>query len=130
MIAVDTNVVVRLLVGDDQKQAERARLLFERNSIAISSTVLLETEWVLRGAYEFAPDAICSSFLKLFGLPQVTLLPRGHARAALAGYRQGLDFADALQLAGAVTASQFATFDRALVKAAAKLTGAIEVVEP
>ena len=130
MIAVDTNVIVRLLVGDDQKQAGRARLLFEQRPIAISATVLLETEWVLRSAYEFAPYAIFESFMKLCGLPRVTLIQPGLVRTALEGYRIGLDFADALHLAGAIPASQFATFDRALVRAAAKLSGAIEVVEP
>ena len=50
MIAVDTNVLVRLLTGDDSKQ-EAARSLFAREPIWIAKTVLLETGWVLRGLY-------------------------------------------------------------------------------
>lgn len=55
MVAVDTNVLVRLLVNDDARQARRARALFEREEIFISPTVLLESEWVLRSAYGLAP---------------------------------------------------------------------------
>jgi predicted nucleic-acid-binding protein len=44
LVAVDTNVVVRLLVNDDAAQAGRARALFEREQVFVSPTVLLETE--------------------------------------------------------------------------------------
>ena len=50
MIAVDTNVVVRLLAQDDPKQAA-ARTLFAAGPIWIAKTVLLETEWELRTVY-------------------------------------------------------------------------------
>jgi hypothetical protein len=49
MFAVDTNVVVRYLVNDNAAQAARARRLVEREDIFVPLTVLLETEWVLRG---------------------------------------------------------------------------------
>ncbi|MCJ7797317.1 MAG: PIN domain-containing protein, partial [Thermoleophilia bacterium] len=51
MIAVDTTVLVRLLVRDDDVQAGRAAALFEQNEIFVCKTVLLETEWVLRFSY-------------------------------------------------------------------------------
>ena len=44
MIAVDTNVLVRLVVRDDAVQAGRAAALFEQNEIYVCKTVLLETE--------------------------------------------------------------------------------------
>ena len=49
MIAVDTNVLVRLLTGDEPEQAAAARRLFASEAIWIGKTVLLETGWVLRG---------------------------------------------------------------------------------
>jgi predicted nucleic-acid-binding protein len=59
MFAVDTNIVVRYLVNDSAAQAARARRLVEREDIFVPLTVLLETEWVLRGVYGFtSPDAI------------------------------------------------------------------------
>jgi predicted nucleic-acid-binding protein len=42
MISVDTSVVVRLLTGDDQAQFERAKVLFAKESIIITTSVILE----------------------------------------------------------------------------------------
>ena len=50
MIAVDTNVVLCRLLGDDVKQAERARRLFEgTEEVLITDVVLAETIWTLKG---------------------------------------------------------------------------------
>jgi predicted nucleic-acid-binding protein len=130
VIAVDTNVIVRLLVADDRKQAGRAHGLFETNTILISTTVLLEAEWVLRSAYDFGQVAISDAFHKLLGLPQVIVDEPAILHAALTAYGKGLDFADALHLAGSAEAERFATFDRKLQKSARKLDGFIPVVEP
>ena len=130
MIAVDTNVVVRLLVGDDADQARRARTLFAQNPIWIGNTVLLETEWVLRSAYDFSSTGIHSAFEKLLGLPQVTLGDQAVIVPALVWYKQGMDFADALHLAAASHASGFATFDRALQRSAERITGTPAIVAP
>jgi predicted nucleic-acid-binding protein len=54
VIAVDTNVVIRLLTGDDQDQATLARELFETETIWLSKTLILEAEWVLRRLYGLA----------------------------------------------------------------------------
>lgn len=131
MIAVDTNVVVRLLVGDDTAQAKRARQLFADNQILLVVPVILETEWVLRGAYGFGREAISGAFRKLFGLQQVTIDQLDSVAAAMEAYGEGLDFADALHLAvaAASNAEHFATFDRALVARAGGRFGQIVVTE-
>ena len=50
MIAVDTNVLLRRLLNDDAKQAEKARQLFEtQESVLITDVVLAETIWTLTG---------------------------------------------------------------------------------
>ena len=56
MIAVDTNIIVRFLVRDDEVQAEAAyrrlkRAETDRESLFVSLVVLLETTWVLGSAY-------------------------------------------------------------------------------
>ena len=68
MISVDTSVVVRLLTGDDQAQFERAKVLFAKESIIITTSVILECEWFLRYAYHFKPLKIADAFQALFGL--------------------------------------------------------------
>lgn len=56
MVAVDTNVVVRLLTNDHAAQAKRAVALFRANPIFVAKSVLLETEWVLRYSYGAAAE--------------------------------------------------------------------------
>ena len=51
MLAIDTNIIVRLLTNDDPDQAAKAKSLIEGAEVFVATTVLLETEWVLRGAY-------------------------------------------------------------------------------
>lgn len=118
MIAVDTNVLVRLLTGDDPDQTKRAADLFRRENILIPKTVLLETEWVLRYSYQLSPPAILAAFQKLLGLSQVTLEDGPAIAEALTRYEAGMDFADALHLASGRGADAFATFDARLKKRA------------
>lgn len=56
MIAVDTNVLLRLLVGDEPSQAAKARRLFDRananrQAVWVADTVLVEMVWTLARAY-------------------------------------------------------------------------------
>ena len=71
MIAVDTNVLVRLLTADDPKQTAAVRALFAAETIWIAKTVLLETAWVLRSLYGFEETAISDAFTRLLGLKNV-----------------------------------------------------------
>ena len=122
MIGVDTNVIVRLLTGDDPSQSAKARALFKNHDIFISDTVMLETEWVLRYAYDFEPAAIQKAFFDLCGLPNV-VLPHPHQMlTALQWFSAGMDFADALHLAASQDCRTFLTFDQKMVKRAKGLS--------
>lgn len=127
MLAVDTNLVVRLLANDDAAQARRAAALFADEQIFISKTVLLESEWVLRFSYELPPTVILQALRNIIGLPNVIVEQQSEIAEALNGFERGLDFADALHLAGSRRAGRFATFDQKLIKRAEKLTD-IELV--
>jgi predicted nucleic-acid-binding protein len=59
VIALDTNLVVRLLTRDDHAQALRARALIEAGAAFVPRTVVLETEWVLRTIYRFERTYDC-----------------------------------------------------------------------
>jgi predicted nucleic-acid-binding protein len=70
MIGIDTNVLVRYLVQDDQAQFDRARRLIIREAsraepVMVSLLVLMETEWVLRSRYELPKADIVSAFSAL-----------------------------------------------------------------
>ena len=124
MIAVDTNVLVRLIAADDPGQLALARSLFEHESIFIPKTVLLETEWVLRSAYRVAPDVLAAAIRRLLGLSNVTLEGGATVGRALDWYDSGFDFADALHLASCGPATGFATFDRMLARRARSIRSA------
>jgi predicted nucleic-acid-binding protein len=120
VIAIDTNVVVRLLTNDDPAQAARAADLLARERVLVPKTVLLETEWVLRYSYELPPSVVLAAFRKLLGLPQVAAEDATAIARALELYEGGMDFADALHLASARDTTAFATFDTRLAKRAGR----------
>lgn len=121
MLAVDTNVIVRIVVNDDPEQSPRAVALFERQCIFLTTTVLLETEWVLRFSYQLPRETIAFALRKVIGLQQVEIENIGVVATALDWFEQGMDFADALHLASSTKAIQFATFDEKLTKLARRL---------
>jgi predicted nucleic-acid-binding protein len=120
--AIDTNVIVRFLTGDDPAQTAKARKLVEAGGIFVPTSVLLETEWVLRSGYGFAAERLVRALRDFAGLPGVTLEDPRLAATALDWAEQGLDFADALYLGAAQGCTAFMSFDRRLAKAAAGMS--------
>ena len=130
MIAVDTNVLVRLLTGDDPTQAAAARTLFESGPIWIAKTVLLETEWVLRSLYGFEDVAIREAFIGLLGLRNVHVEDSAAVAAALSLTVHGIEFADALHLSGMPNQCKFVSFDRSFVRRATRAGAAGVLIVP
>jgi predicted nucleic-acid-binding protein len=129
MISIDTNVIVRLLVIDDVAQSERAKAIFENDHVFIALSVVLETEWVLRARYDFEKRALIDAFRRLLRLPNVVAEDGPRILQALEWTCAGMDFADALHLAGSLHCASFASFDRKLAKVSAR-RGAPLVREP
>ena len=91
MIALDTNVLVRLLVEDDAAQAARARRLVEACSEAgdvclVSIPVLCELEWVLESVYR-APRADVEEAVRSLDFPSLTILRPGFLDGKRAEFR-------------------------------------------
>lgn len=118
MRAIDTNVIVRFLTADDAQQAHTARSLIEAGNVFIGTTVLLETEWVLRAGYGFTAPRIAAALRGLGGLAGVSLEEHDRIAQALDWMSEGMDFADALHLARSGHCRTFATFDRKLAQRA------------
>ncbi len=117
MIAIDTNVVVRFLTRDDERQYGKAfQVIRNAPRIFLSDTVILETEWVLRHAYGFSRKQIHSAMAALFGLKNIVLRDARALSAALVWYMDGSDFADALHLALCAHCQELFTFDKAFAK--------------
>ncbi len=115
MIAVDTNVVVRLLVQDHELQYKQARKVFQKENLFIPDTVLLETEWVLRYAYKHPRTMIHQGLIRLLGLPNVSVGNAVKINNALEWHKNGMDFADALHLAESGHCDRLVTFDKKFI---------------
>lgn len=105
MVAIDTNIAVRLLVNDDPAQTGKIVSLFKTDKIYIPKTVVLETELVLRGVYTLEREAINSALRALLSLEQVIAEDETALFDALDSHQQGMDFADAIHLASSCNAS-------------------------
>jgi predicted nucleic-acid-binding protein len=116
MIAVDTNLLVRLLIQDDVQQAAKVEQLFSQHKIFIADTVILETEWVLRFAYKIKVEEIHLGLSQILGLENVFVRDQLAIQQALEWFEAGMDFADAWHLALSQPCKTFATFDQKLVK--------------
>lgn len=115
MISADTNIIVRLLIKDDKNQHKKARDLFKNNEVFIPDTVILETEWVLRYAYDCKPLDIINALTNLFGLPNVHAANPSILYDAIKWHEAGLDFADAMHLSTSQHCSELYTFDKSFV---------------
>lgn len=129
MIGVDTNIIVRLLTGDDEEQFVKAKEVFATEALFIADTVLLETEWVLRFAYTFKPKDIRQGLTKLLGLANVHVNNPENLFQVIRLYEQGLDFADAMHLVASYRHNTFLTFDKAFIRRAKEWTNC-RVKEP
>lgn len=121
MQAVDTNVLIRLLTGDDAAQSARAAELFAREDTWIAKTVLLEAAWVLGRLYAFDQSKVVSALRSIAGLPAVTLEDAAAMAQAFDLADAGLDLADAIHLASMGRAESFRTFDKKFASKAKKL---------
>jgi predicted nucleic-acid-binding protein len=120
MTSIDTNVVIRLLLGDDAAQATAAERLVGTTPCRIAASVLMECEWVLRACYDVDATTAAASFRSLFQLENIDPAEPALVERVLAAYEAGIDFADALHAAQCAEGDAFATFDRALARHAAK----------
>jgi predicted nucleic-acid-binding protein len=117
MIAVDTNILARFYVDDPgdpeaAKQRPIARqVLTERVSLFVPLTVVLELEWVLRAFYRFETGQIVKVLEHLLGLGHVNTEESERIVAALPLAAAGMDFADALHLAGSQHCEALFSFD-------------------
>ena len=123
MIAVDMNVLIRLIVEDDELQVRRVHALIrDQDRVLITWTVLLELGWVLASRqYQLGRDRIAASIRTLSNIPNVEIPGREALLNALIWFEHGLDFADALHRASIEDGCEFVTFDRSFVRTAEQI---------
>ena len=132
MPGLDTNVLARWLVTDDDDQTQRAQKLFKsavsrQAPLFVPSTVMLELEWVLRSRYRFDKNSVLQAFNALLETQELEFQAEDALERALHAYRQGAaEFADCLHagLCAAADRAPLLTFD----EKAARQTG-IELIK-
>lgn len=102
MIGLDTNVLVRFLVRDDEAQFARARRLLQQQTgkgepVLINLLVLLETEWVLRSRYALSKSEIVGAFSGLLDAAELLFEDEASLEQALYTWKESsAQFADCL----------------------------------
>jgi predicted nucleic-acid-binding protein len=124
MLAIDTNVLVRLLARDDAKQAVAADKFIAKGAW-VSHLVLAETLWVLASVYDRTATQQITILEMLLGHESLVLQDADTVTAALVHFRkkpaQGLSDCLVLEIARNAGHTPLGTFDKAL----AKLPGAL-----
>jgi predicted nucleic-acid-binding protein len=122
LVAVDTNLLVRLVTNDDPEQAERAAAVVDGGEgFFVPLSVSLELEWVLRGAYRLGVDQVVRAFEGLLSVRALHFEQEAMVRKALYRHSQGLDFADALHHLAAADCDALLSFDAQLIAAVRRL---------
>lgn len=120
MIGLDTNVIVRFLVQDDDQQSPVATRQFSKltrdNKGFVSAIVLAETSWVLTRAYRFSRGDLAAAIEGLLRSAELNIENAEAAWRALGVFQDGkaFEFADALiaETGALAGATQTVTFDR------------------
>lgn len=123
MIALDTNVVVRFLVQDDEKQGRVAKYFFDDLSEDepgyICREVIVEVVWVLERAYKLTRKQIVPTIEGLISSKELVVEGAERVGIALSRYQDGgAGFSDRMILLASQDAecSGLATFDKTLAK--------------
>jgi predicted nucleic-acid-binding protein len=108
MKALDTNVLVRLLLADDSARLSATKKLLSQAQ---------ELVWVLE-ANDYTVAEVQHALELLLCLPNFKPAHTSELRQALVWYGEGMDFAEALHLALRDSAKQLLTFDKGFIKSA------------
>jgi predicted nucleic-acid-binding protein len=125
VIALDTNVLLRLLLRDEPKQAAVAEKAFASSAspdepAVINAVVLSEAVWAMRKVYALPKEKVVGILRGLLAQSDISVVPDEPTQRALAAWEQGgAEFSDYLiaEINREIGCSSTFTFDRAAAKA-------------
>jgi predicted nucleic-acid-binding protein len=120
LIAIDTNILLRLILDDEPSQGKAARKLLATSKLFVPITVAMETEWVLRAAYGLSRSQIADAIESIVNMENMEFEISTALLWSVARYRDGADFADMIHIIASKEKEMdaFATFDKRLEKQA------------
>lgn len=119
---VDTNVILRFLVGDNKSQQKKARVWFEeaeqgKRKLLIKPLVIAEACFVLESFYKKDRSEIADSFEVFLSQKWFSIDERRSLRSLWSWYRKNFHFVDSFLLACAKNSkSKILSFDKKLLK--------------
>jgi predicted nucleic-acid-binding protein len=119
VIALDTNICLRLVLDDDPEQTRIARHLVLSSQCFVPITVILEAEWVLRRVYCHSKPDVANMIGQLIQTDNIDVDRVDAVKNALQISARGAEFPDALHLALSGSSDWLATFDKKFVKSCA-----------
>jgi predicted nucleic-acid-binding protein len=117
-IVVDTNVLVRILIREDSDQGRVADALLSSAMLVVPTTVLLESQWVMKSIMKIERPRIIEMLRSMLRLSAIEVENRAAVTVAVNAHAAGLDFADALHVACTKDVDAFLTFDKSLARRA------------
>lgn len=99
MIGIDTNILVRILVKDNEEQANLVLDFIKQNTspIVINSIIFCELVWVLESCYNYSKEEIVEGLLHVLKIKQFLIPEKEIIKQSLNLYRQTkIDFSDVL----------------------------------
>lgn len=122
MKALDTNVLARLILADDDTQYASAVALIGQ-PVWVPTTVWVELGWVLSKRLRLDRTVVSDALSTILMIETVHTADRDGVRWAIERYRAGADWADMIHLITARgVAETFATFDRGIIAQAGQDT--------
>ncbi|MGA1800008.1 type II toxin-antitoxin system VapC family toxin [Sphingomonas sp. 4RDLI-65] len=114
MKAVDTNILARFILADDERQSAMASDILSA-PVWVGLTVWLELGWVLATRAALGRAIVADAIETLLQLRTIHTADRDGLAWAVARYRAGADWADMIHLVSARSvADGFVTFDRGI----------------
>jgi predicted nucleic-acid-binding protein len=112
--AVDTNVILRMILDDDPIQSPVAAALMDHPTF-VGLTVLMEVEWVLRSSYRRPRATIAAVLLAVIDIPTIVTPDDAGIRWAIERYRDhGADFDDMIHIVAGRGMGSFVSFEKRL----------------
>ena len=121
MISIDTSILLRYLLKDDPVLSPRALAIIAGNDCFLTRSALTEVVYTLESYYRSPRADIGRALDALLGMQRVAVEDRAVTERAIAWYKGGMDFGDAMIAASSHASNRVDTFDRDFVRIARKL---------
>ena len=123
MVIVDTNIILRYLLNDDEKLNKKAREIIDNNDILITNEVIIEACYVLKKLYKVEKEIIYTLVIELMAQNNIYFTDRALIYETFKVYsKTNIDLVDCILYAyGKIEGQEVKTFDKKLENLIKKL---------